>query len=165
MMLQSALLWPRRILDLFWVENKGASPANASSWHPIGFCRVHGVFPATALSLWPEPPITPLSKLLVTCPACGRACSLLPMPYQSSDVNLNVLVRPSTTPEALQALIGTLEASIMGKLSPTEAEIRARTLGQSFAGIVDFGNWSSDVKAALIVVIASIIAARSGPPG
>jgi hypothetical protein len=137
-------------------------PKAPAELHPIGFCSVHGVFPATALRDWFQPPAVALSKLLVTCPTCERGCVILPVPYEPADERLNSLVHPSTSSDSLRALSVILLASREGALSPQEVETQARQFAPDMAGIVDFLNSTADFKLALSVAIDTIVALREG---
>ena len=90
-----------------------------------------------AFGLWPGSSVTILN-CVTNCPSlgCNHTCEILPGEYRARDKGrLDLLLDPSISPAALEALKKIVEEVRDGKLSPEQAETEARRVAPQIAGV------------------------------
>src|SRR5262245_53187045 len=130
-------------------------PETGKVQHPIAFCNIHGVFPATALTLGNGAGIT-VVNCRINCPVCGASSEIIPGHYQARADQLNLLIDPSVSPSAVAALRSLAMAASTGKITAEQARAEAEKIHPKAGKLFDVQNWSDQAKATLY---AAIIAA------
>jgi hypothetical protein len=100
------------------------------------------------------------------CPRCGRAMEVIPGRYEEGVANqLNILIDPSISPEALEAIRRLAERAKAGKITPEEAKQEAEKISPKAGKLFDVANWSdqakADLYAAIIKATGAIIASTA----
>jgi hypothetical protein len=127
---------------------------------PLGFCPVDGLFVAYGSASATGGAKIRFLDCATTCPTCGRHVELLPGLYEADGDHLNFLLDPSVSEAALAALQKLLVAVQAGKITPEDAKKEVEKFHRGWGSFFDFSKWSPEVKGALIIAAATIIATR-----
>jgi hypothetical protein len=120
--------------------------------HPLAFCSIHGVFPATAVGFAPGATLT-MINCSTNCPVCGTSSEILPGQYRSESDRLNVLLDPSISSAALAAIRKLALAVKEGRIDASEAKKEAEKIHPAAGKLFDVANWSDQAKATLFAAI------------
>ncbi len=140
--------------------------------HPIAFCTLHGLFPATAIAIAPGASVGVLG-CIITCPQCGTPSEIIPGTYlahtnQAGVDRINLLIDPSISLPALGAIRKLAERAQAGEISAEQAKREAEKIHPKAGKLFDIANWSDQAKATLyasvIGAVAIIAAARIASP-
>jgi hypothetical protein len=133
--------------------------------HPLAFCPVHGLFPATAFAFAGEMQEVRFNNVSVNCPQCGRMAEVIPGRYDSVLGRLSVIVDPSVSQDALAALRGIAERLQREEITPNEAAAEAEKIDPSFARSLvvaaKIGAWAIPVIISLITLYLMIKDSKS----
>jgi hypothetical protein len=132
--------------------------------YPPAFCPVRGLFPARAIAIGGGAKNISFHNVATNCPVCNRTSEIIPGVYDSTPVGLNVLIDPSISPEALDAIKRLAQQLQKGEISPEQAKREAEKISPKLAKLFDISDWSDQAKAtiyaAIIGAVAVVIAAK-----
>jgi hypothetical protein len=132
-------------------------------YHPLGFCKTHGVFPVRTIEI-SDATNSAFVGCETNCPMCNAMGEIIPGTYSKTAEGLNVLLDPSISPDALAAIRDIAERARAGKITPEQAKSEAEHIKPGLGKLFDIGNWSDQAIATLyqgvIVAVGAIIAAR-----
>ena len=136
--------------------------------HPLAFCLKHGVFPDRSFMFGSGTVATFVGKCQTSCPICFEPCELLPGTYEVEDDRLDLLLDPTISPEALNALIAIALRLKRREITPPKAKELAEKISPRLGGLFDVANWSdtarSHLYAGIIGAAAILAAARMNTP-
>lgn len=141
------------------------------SYAPPAFCPTHGLFPANQFPISPNSVGQTIIGSKQLCPTCGHPSEIIPGIYNHTPSGLNILLDPSISPEALQALKSIAEKFQRNEISAEEAQRAAEAVVPGTGKLFDVKNWSDIAQATLaasiigaigIVAAAGINATKTG---
>lgn len=126
---------------------------------PLAFCPEHGFFEAPFVNIGFASTVT-FNSILVDCPICRRVVEVLPGEYTSTPDGLNVLLDPSISKEALNALKRLAERVAEGEVSPEEADAEAARISPRLKGFFSRIDWPNQIVGAAVAAAITLAAAR-----
>jgi hypothetical protein len=135
--------------------------------HPLGFCPVHGVFPAKVFALGPSASVH-IENCGTNCPTCNGPAEIISALYEAKADRLNVLLHPSISPEALAAIRQLALDLQQGKITPAQAARAAKKIHPLAARVFEFFGWSDPKARATYIVgvvgVATTLLTRPASP-
>jgi hypothetical protein len=139
--------------------------------HPPAFCPTHGLFAASAFGFEDGAANISIKGISTNCPVCGANSEIIPGRYDAKDDTLNVLLDPSISADALNAIRQLVTRLQAGEVTVEQAKKQLENISPKASRLFDISEWSDQAKATLfasiIGAIAIISAARlsksSGP--
>lgn len=131
--------------------------------YPPAFCPVHGLFPATAFPVRPGVLEANYVGTRQGCPApgCNRIGEVISGIYSAGAKGaLNVLLDPSISPEALEALKDLISKVETGEITPEQAQEKAASFEPKFTEFFSKIDWPNQAVGLFVGVIAGLIVAR-----
>jgi hypothetical protein len=132
--------------------------------HPLAFCPVHGIFPATGFAF-------SSGAEFVDCRTdcfvrgCPSSCEVISGKYDATAYGLNILIDPSISRDALEAIKTIALKMKTGAITPQQASEEVSKIAPQVGGL--FQNWTRAEAIALatplIAALTAIIVARSSP--
>ena len=125
--------------------------------HPPAFCRRCGlIFPALAIGL--QNTSVTLKGNAMSCPRCGQMAEIIDGTYSAYKDRLDIVLDPSVSQAARDALLTLVKEVQANRLSLSEAKHRAKKINKRFGKLFDLSDWSGEAKATLF---GSILMARA----
>lgn len=124
---------------------------------PMAFCPTHGIFEAVGTIGMQNSSGIKISGVGTACPKCRAPSEMLPGEYSSIGGNLNFIIDPSISNDALGALMKIITRLERDEITQAEAKEQAEKISPKLGGLFDVQNWSKEVKAAVCAALISTI--------
>ena len=121
-------------------------------FHPLAFCSIHGVFPATVFAIGPHAQIT-FTNCVANCPVCNRTSEILSGTYKAGVDRINLLLDPGISKRALDELAAIARAARARQITTEEAKQAAEKVHPNAGRLFDVANWSDQAKVTLYAAI------------
>jgi hypothetical protein len=135
---------------------------------PLAFCPVHGLFVASGAARAGTNARLIIQNVATNCPICNCASEVLPGLYAPDGDSIRLLLDPSASTEALDALRKIIESVQAGKITPEQAGAEAEKVKPGWGKLFNVAGWSTNsvtLAVAMLGLIGVIANAKlSAPP-